>query len=186
MWRSTLLSVLFSAVAGAVAAASPIHRPAAIILLRHAEKPENSKDVHLSQAGRRRAEELVSFITTDTAMARLGRPVAIFATKAAKDGSGQRTQETVAPLSRQLGVPVQAPFRTKDYASLAKLVFGNAAYAGKTVLICWNHETIPQLAKALGVRPEPPKWEDEVYDRVYVISYSHGKAALETLHYGSH
>jgi len=185
MWRTIILSVLFSAVSWTVSAASPIHRPAAIILLRHADKPEDPSDVHLSPAGVKRAEVLVSFITTDTAMTRLGLPVAIFATKTAKDGNGQRTQETVAPLSRRLGVPVQTPFRTKDYASLAKLIFGNTTYAGKTVLICWNHEKIPQLAKALGVRPEPPKWEDDVYDRVYVIAYPHGKAALKALHYGS-
>ena len=185
MWRTVVLSVLLSTVSGVVSAASPIHRPAAIILLRHAEKPEDSRDVHLSEAGIKRSEELVSFITADTAMRRLGLPVAIFATKTAKDGNGQRTQETVAPLSRRLGVPVQAPFRTKDYAALAKLIFNDAAYAGKTILICWNHEKIPQLAEALGVRPEPPKWEGKVYDRVYVISYPDGKAVVKTLRYGS-
>jgi broad specificity phosphatase PhoE len=186
MCRTIFLSLVFGAVPWTVSAASPIHHPAAIILIRHAEKPEDPGDVHLSQAGVQRAEELVSFITTDTAMARLGIPVAIFATKTAKDGNGQRTQETVAPLSRRLGVPVQTPFRTKDYRSLAELIFGDTAYAGKTILVCWNHERIPQLATALGVRPEPPKWKDDVYDRVYVISYPHGKAVLKTLHYGGH
>jgi broad specificity phosphatase PhoE len=186
MWRSILFSLLSSACSGTATTPPPIYRPAAIILIRHGEKPEDSKDVHLAPAGVKRAEELASFITTDTAMKRLGLPVAIFATKAAKDGNGQRTRETVAPLSRKLGVPVQAPFRTKDYASLAKLIFRDAAYAGKTILICWNHEKIPELVAALGVRPQPPKWEDDVYDRVYVISYSRGKAALDTLRYGSH
>ncbi|HZE74330.1 MAG TPA: hypothetical protein VE091_03410, partial [Gemmatimonadales bacterium] len=71
-----------------------------------------------------------------------------------------------------------------DYAALANLILTDSAYAGKTVLICWNHEEIPQLAAALGVTPEPPKWKGRVFDRVYVISYDHGKVALATFRYG--
>ena len=33
-----------------------------------------------------------------------------------------------------------------DYVALAHLILADPAYAGKTVLICWNHEEIPQLA----------------------------------------
>jgi hypothetical protein len=80
---------------------------------------------------------------------------------------------------------MQTSFPHEGLCLLPKLIFGNTAYAGKTILICWNHEKIPQLAKALGVRPEPPQWEDDVYDRVYVISYPQGKSALKTSHYGS-
>jgi hypothetical protein len=39
-------------------------------------------------------------------------------------------------------------------------------YVGKTVVICWNLEEIPQLAAALGVAPEPPKWKSSVFDVV--------------------
>jgi hypothetical protein len=162
---------------------SPAPRPAQIILIRHAEKPPDPEDPHLSRAGRKRAERLVSFITTDPAMTKFGLPVAVFATQATKHDNGQRTQETVAPLARALKLPVQTPYLGKDYPALAKLVLATPAYAGKTVLICWNHEEIPQLAAALGVTPEPPKWKGSVFDQVYVISYHDGKAALATSRY---
>jgi len=165
-------------------AAAPAPRPAQIILIRHAEKPADAKNPHLSRTGLERAERLVSFITTDPAMTRFGPPVAVFATRTTKDGDGQRTQETVAPLARALKLPVQTPFVGKDYAKLAKLVLANPAYAGKTVLICWNHEEIPQLAAALGIKPEPPKWKASVFDRVYLISYQGDKAALAATRYG--
>ena len=45
----------------------------------------------------------------------------------------------------------------------------------------WNEE----LAAALGVTPEPPKWKASAFDRVYVISYHDGKAALATSRYDS-
>jgi hypothetical protein len=182
----------FTAVASALVAVVPgcgptkaVPRPAQIILIRHAEKPRDPDNPHLSEAGARRAEQLVSFVTTNPGMKTFGLPVAVFATKTTKDGNGQRTQETLAPLARALRLRVQAPFTGKDYESLAKLVLLQPKYAGKTVLICWNHEQLPELAAALGVAPEPPKWKDGVYDLVYLIAYQDGKAKLATFRYGS-
>ncbi|HMG70735.1 MAG TPA: hypothetical protein VK544_06440 [Gemmatimonadaceae bacterium] len=163
---------------------SQVARPAQIILLRHAEKPADPDDSHLSPAGVKRAEQLVPFIMKDPAMSRFGLPVAVFASQTTKHDNGQRSQETVAPLARALKLQVQAPFRSKDYAALARMILANPAYAGKTVLICWTHEEIPRLASALGVKPRPPKWKDSVFDRVYVISYQNGNAGLATFHYG--
>jgi len=185
IWSSAGVSLLLAAFPNAIATAPPIPRPAQIILIRHADKPSDPKNPHLSKAGVRRADQLVSFIRTDPAMTRFGLPVAVFATKTTRDGNGQRTQETVAPLGRALGLPVQTPFLGKEYAAIAKLVLGNREYAGKNVLICWNHEQIPQLAAALGVTPEPPKWKGSVYNLVYLISYQGGNATLATYRYGS-
>jgi hypothetical protein len=162
---------------------APQARPAHIILIRHAEKPADPDDPHLSPEGVERAKLLVSFITTDPAMIKLGSPVAVFATRTTKHDDGQRTQETVLPLSRALKLPVQTPFLGKDFADLATLILTSRAYAGKTIVICWNHEVIPQLAAALGVTPEPPKWKRSVFDQVYVISYRDGKATLATSRY---
>jgi hypothetical protein len=177
--------VLLSVLPAPIPPHSPVLRPAQIILIRHADKPADPKDPHLSQAGVQRAERLVSFITTDPAMTRFGLPVAVFATRTTKDSNGQRTQETVAPLARALKLPVQTPFLGKDYAALASLILADPAYAGKTVLICWNHEEIPRLAAALGVTPEPPKWKASAFDKVYVISYNNGKATLAASRYES-
>ena len=78
---------------------SSMSRPAQIILIRHAEKPTDPANPHLSPAGVEHHKRLVSFIKTDSAMARFGLPIAVFATKTTADDNGQRTQETVAPLA---------------------------------------------------------------------------------------
>jgi hypothetical protein len=173
--------------ASSLPAQTPLSRslPAQIILIRHADKPADPADPHLSHAGVKRAEQLVPFVTTDPAMISAGLPVAVFATRTTRDANGVRTQETVAPLAKALKLPVLAPYLGKDYAKLAKSILSNPAYAGKTVLICWNHEEIPQLAAALGVTPEPPPWKGKVFDQVYVISYRKGQATLTTSRYGS-
>ena len=162
---------------------SPVPPPAQIILIRHAEKPPDPDDPHLSQAGVKRARHLVSFITNNPAMKKFGLPVATFATQTTKDHHGVRTQETLATLARSLKLRVQTPCHGKNYEKLAKRILKTRAYAKKTVLICWNHEEISSLAAALGVKPQPPKWKDSVFDQVYVISYHDGKAALSTCRY---
>ena len=183
-WTRGALS-LFSALLMSASAHTALAQPAQIILIRHAEKPADPEDPHLSPAGVKRAERLASFVMTDPAMSRFGLPVAVFATQSTKHGNGQRTQETVAPLARALKLPVQTPFLSKDYAALAKQVLANPAYTGKSVLIAWNHDEIAKLAGALGVKPRPPKWKSSVFDKVYIISYQNGKPTLATFRYGS-
>lgn len=155
-------------------------RPAQIILFRHAEKPADKANPHLSPVGVRRARKLVGFLATNPVVNKFGKPVAIFATKTTKDDDGQRAQETVAPAAAALKLAVQTPFLGKDYKQVAKLILGNPAYAGKTVLICWNHEVMPELTAELGVSPPPPAWEGKEYDQVYVISFR-GRAAMLTV-----
>jgi len=156
-------------------------RPAQIILFRHAEKPADKSNPHLSPEGVRRARQLVGFLATDPAVNKYGKPVAIFATKTTKDDDGQRTQETVAPAAAALKLAVQTPFLGKQYKQLAKLILGNPAYAGKTVLICWNHDVMPELAAELGVSPQPPAWKAKEYDQVYVISFRGKEAMLSVM-----
>jgi hypothetical protein len=177
--------VLLSALPLAAQTPASPSRPAQIILIRHADKPADPGDPHLSPAGVKRAEQLVSFVMTDPTMTRFGLPVAVFATRTTRDANGQRTQETVAPLAKALKLPVLTPFLGKNFAELAKAILANPAYAGKTVLICWNHEEIPQLAAALGVTPQPPKWKTRVFDQVYVITYHKGRVVMAVSRYGA-
>jgi hypothetical protein len=172
---------LLAAIAAFLVSLHSPSTPAQIILIRHAEEPADPANPHLSPAGRERAAKLVGFLTSDPAMTRFGSPVAIFATATTKDDNGQRTQETVAPLAKALKLKVQVPFHGKDYSKLAKLILSDPAYSGKTVVICWNHEEIPQLAAMLGITPEPPKWKGSIYDRVFLITYREGRATLTEL-----
>src|SRR5207249_893800 len=166
-FRRTVMRIKLLILPFLLAAQAVMGQPAQIILIRHGEKPEDPEAVHLSKAGEKRASELVPFLTTDPEMTKHGLPVALYATRTTKHGHGQRTQETIAPLAKQLHLPVEAPFLSEEYAKLAKSILSNPKYHGKTVLICWTHEFIPQLSAALGVQPQPPKWKDTVYDRVY-------------------
>ncbi len=180
----TLLAA--SALLGSPGGPRPVAgHPAQIVLFRHAEKPADQNDPHLSKAGQKRARKLVGFIGSDPAVNRFGPPVAIYATRTTKHDDGQRTQETVAPLATAMKLQVQTPYLGKDYAAVAREILANRAYDGKTVIVCWNHEVISELAGALGVRPPPARWKGSVYDRVYIITWHDGKATMATEQYDS-
>ena len=174
--KAYLLILAFLAAARCV-----VGQPAQIILIRHGEKPEDPNALHLSKEGEKRAKALVSFFLTNPEMTRHGLPVALYASKTTKHGHGQRTQETIAPLAKELHLPIETPYLSEEYQSLARSILANPKLHGKTVLICWTHEFIPQFAAALGVHPQPPKWKEAVYDRVYLIRYRQGQALLEDL-----
>lgn len=181
--RTLLLSVALAMPMRSLSLPEPVSVPGHIILIRHAEEPSDSSNPHLSKTGEARADHLVEFMTHDPAMIRLGTPVAIYATETTNDDNGQRTQETVAPLAKVLNLDVKTPFHAKDFDKLATKVLSDHALDGKTVVICWNHEYLPQLARALGATDAPSKWKGKVYDQVFVISYRGGKATLTTTRY---
>ena len=156
-------------------------QPAQIILIRHAEKPDDKDDPHLTAKGREHARALVNYVTHTPELLTNGTPAALFATHATAHDRSLRPHETLEPLAKELKLKIQTPVLAKDYAALAKQILGNRKFQGRTVLICWTHTEITQLAAALGVKPEPKEWKAGDFDRVLLISYHDGKAGLSEL-----
>ena len=172
-----LCLVMFSALAA-------FGQPAQVILLRHAEKPEDEAALHLSPQGARRAQALAEFLGKPNAMTSNAPIAALYATRVTRHSHSQRTGETLAPLAKQLGLPVQMPYTAELYSLLAHDILRNRAYQGRTVVICWTHHDIADLAAALGVRPRPSKWKDNVFDRFWVVRFENGTATLRDLPQG--
>jgi hypothetical protein len=70
-----------------IAAETVLARPARVILLRHAEKPPDESNVHLSERGESRARALAVFLTTKPAFVTNGLPAALFAPKVTRRGT---------------------------------------------------------------------------------------------------
>ena len=155
-----------------------------ILIIRHAEKPQKeTNDVHLSEAGKERAQRLYQlFVKSDKRPDPFPTPEFIFATHEGE--SSHRPVETVTPLAQKLKLTINEDYHNsigavvkkgKTYKGINSLrddIFGNAKFAGKTVLICWHHGTIPDLAHALKAKEAPSKWKGEVFDRVWQINYN--------------
>lgn len=153
-------------------------QPAQVILLRHAEKPDDQADVHLAQRGEERAHVLVSLLGRGSPLTSHAPVAALYATRVTKHDHSHRTGETLAPLSLALDLPVNTTYASDDYVLAAANLLNNPSYRGKTVIVCWTHHDLAQLAGALGVRPQPDHWKDKTFDRLWIITYPEGRAAL--------
>jgi broad specificity phosphatase PhoE len=141
-----------------------------ILVMRHAEKPDDPLDPDLSPAGHKRAEKLADYIPQT-----FGRPDFVFASAISKNS--RRPCETVKPLSKLCGVPIDAGFADQDYPALAQAILTAPRFEGKQVLICWHHGNIPSLVHALGAKhgDYPDPWPRDVFSLILKLSFRGGK-----------
>jgi len=168
--RLTGLLVLALAIGsdrGLAVADSPAQGPRMVMIIRHAEKPDNTggpKDPNLSKRGFERAEALAKVIPEH-----FPRPDFLIATQ--KTEGSNRPVETITPLATALHETIDTTFKEDEFEQAAHAVLTDPKYAGKVVLIAWHHGKIPELAKALSVKDAPATWDSKVFDRVWEITY---------------
>ncbi|MGV1757409.1 flagellar basal body-associated protein FliL [Rhizobium sp. A22-96] len=143
--------------------------PVKIMIMRHAEKPDDPSDPNLSPAGDNRAKALVAWYPET-----FGAPDFIFAAAISKHSA--RPVETVQPLADALGLELHTPYADEDFTALAEDLLNKPKFEGKTILVCWHHGHIPGLMQALGapVGSYPDPWVPTVFNLVLVTEFHHG------------
>jgi len=89
--------------------ASEETRPRTILILRHAEKPDDDTNPDLSPAGYQRAISLARLIPAE-----FGKPDYLFAAR--KSRASNRCVETLTPLSQTQGLDINSDFPDRNYA----------------------------------------------------------------------
>lgn len=135
------------------------------LVVRHAER-EGEEDA-LSEAGKRRAEQLLSF-------GQLLHVTAIYST------DYRRTKGTAAPLAEALGIEPQL-YKELTPQWLAEL---RTANRGGVVLIVGHSNTIATIASQLADAPVAEIQSTE-YDNLFVISEQGTARSLVRLRFGS-
>lgn len=135
-----------------------------IYVIRHAEKPVDRGKAQLSVRGRERAAALGR-----NAQELFGHLDYLFAAKTSTRSA--RPVETVSPLALHFGLEIDSSYRDKDHDKLARdLLDSKLRSYGTALLICWDHENIPALARALEARQAPAKWPNTVFDRIWKMT----------------
>ncbi len=88
---------------------------------------------------------------------------------------------TIKPLAGALGdAPVQDKYKDADFQLLVNDLFGQDKFAAKTILICWHHGTMPNLALAILAKAEngdtlkskvPAHVKSTDYHRIWQITF---------------
>ena len=146
-------------------------KDAAVLIIRHAEKPESGPT--LSPAGEARAKAIVAYFKNFAVDGKAMRPESLFA--AADSKSSHRPRLTLDPLGKALGLKIDGRFNEKLPDDLAREL--RTRPHGKCVLISWRHGGIPDLLRAFGAEPSTllpeGKWPDLVFGWVILLRFDH-------------
>jgi hypothetical protein len=149
--------------------------PAQVIIIRHAEKPDEGND--LSLKGRERAAALVPYFRGRPEVLSYKTPVAIYAQGAKKKDSSRRPVETVKGLAQALNLDIIDKYTHDEFPKMVAEILAKPEYDGRMVLICWEHKVIPDIAEAFDVKGAPAQWHGHVFDRTWVITFKPDKKA---------
>ena len=75
-----------------------------------------------------------------------------------------RMFQTITPYAVKYNLDINSSFDTGDYKQLAKDVLQQKG----TVIMVWEHNAIPHIAKALGVQQDIRDWPDSDFDSIWI------------------
>lgn len=148
--------------------------PIEVILLRHAEKPDDERCPDLAHKGRVRAAALSEYLPHH-----FGAPTFLLAAKAGPVSN--RPVLTLKPLSEALALPIETRYQDDEYELLAQEIMTQTRFDNARVIICWHHGKIPELTRALAVHDPPHHWDDDVFDLIWHIKDVPGEAKLSQI-----
>ncbi len=130
--------------------------PALVLIVRHAEKADNSNDPPLSDAGRARAMAIADALSD----ANVEHVIVTHR---------QRTRLTAEPLSVARGLtPEVVPFASDMSEHVRLVAEAIRRQAGKVVLVVGHSNTVPMIVHALG-GPKMPDLCDSRYAALFAV-----------------
>jgi broad specificity phosphatase PhoE len=130
------------------------------IVLRHAEKADNSKDTNLSPEGLLRAEELKKTLAPVNVNAVYATPY-------------NRTKQTVTPLATEKRIAITEYPADKPFTELVNELI--ETYRGNTVVIVGHSNTVPELLKVLSNNTYNVSINENQFDNLFVVTLTDGQ-----------
>jgi len=145
-----------------------------VLLMRHCEKfgPEvkdEDGNQHCSFIGLERAQ----YITTLFGHKAWPIPDFLYALSPIRPHHFNfREVETLRPLAQKYSLPIQSDFETnKELATHFFSLLGAGSLCGKTSIVSWKHESIPDLSRKLGCLHCPHTYPVNSFDQVWQLKY---------------
>jgi hypothetical protein len=105
---------------------------------------------------------------------------AVYAAGSGPGDLSQRKIQTVIPLLIKVllyinpALAINTVHLRTEVKEVAKEILTNVSFQSQTILICWTHTYIPQLAEAFGTMNVPTVWPEDRYDLIWEIDvYNH-------------
>jgi hypothetical protein len=90
---------------------------------------------------------------------------------AGKSTAHARMFQTVTPFAVENDLSVNSKYAQSAADDVAADILKKTG----VILVVWEHENIPDIAYALGVKDKHLKWDDSDFDSIWTITYATGK-----------
>lgn len=140
------------------------------IIIRHGEKQDKLEN--LNCAGLNRSLKLISVLNK-----KIGVPDYIYVPSV---GNGNTTThsrmfQTITPFAVNYNMSINSNYKSNDFEG----ILGDIKQKEGTILFVWEHQSIGELAKALGIKGKL-KWSDSDFDSIWIIT-GKGKSRVLTI-----
>ncbi|TVY38184.1 hypothetical protein LOCC1_G007511 [Lachnellula occidentalis] len=147
---------------------SAISAQQTVYLIRHGEQPPND-GTGLSTEGQLRAQCLRE-VFGDKSGYNIDYIIAEHPLKHLYGTHRQRALDTVLPLAYDLGLAVDTSCDRDNHNCVGKLVARHNRRGKGNLLICWEHEALTDIARALGDYDAPIYYDDH-YNLIWTDPY---------------
>ena len=159
-----------------------------ILIIRHAEKPEPGGDSGIDFTGAPDPRSLTVrgwqragawaelFVPALGQKSALPTPTTVFASAPMghDDSKSRRPEETITALAKKLDRTINLDFTKGQEDSLAVAI----AETGPVTLVCWQHENIPAISRALApdLKDIPVAWPGDRFNVIFRFHRPDGNA----------
>jgi broad specificity phosphatase PhoE len=136
-----------------------------IVLVRHAERLNDSDTTSISEVGIQRAH-------------RLAHSLGVAGVKRIYVSQKKRTRQTAEPTAAALNIdPIEIPAN-----EIRRYVDSVKAHRGETILIIGHSDTVPQIVGKLGIK-DPPAIPSSEFGNLFVVTMFRFRSTLTHLKY---
>lgn len=153
--------------------------PELVLLLRHGHKSGEAGDYNLSPQGFERAIALASLLPRC-----FGRPSQIRTFDLDPESSqNARSYQTAVPLAVATGVNISIDIGSRENSFRSgRHILTDPFFAGRRVVLFWEHRRLPELAAGLGWPTMAPIGSDD-FDQLIALRYRPAEPQPEVTHY---
>lgn len=144
--------------------------PTEVVIIRHGEKPKHGDN--LNCAGLNRALKLASVLP------RFGNFQQIYAPRLDALNNttvSARMFQTALPYTAKYNAKINTMYGKNNESAVAAAIRKDSG----DILMVWEHNRIPLLAREFGVVNFPQSWNNNDFDSVWIITFPAGIATLK-------
>lgn len=151
--------------------------PMQVLISQGGENYKNQdQNFELTIKGKKRAAALPYLLMTDS---RFFVKAPKFLIAASPEKNNDLYVKFLNPFSKLLEIDTNDKYSLGKEDTLAQFILNDTSLEGQTVFIAWAPEKIDALLKTLKINEVQTKWSQDIFDRIYVISYdTNGNASI--------